>query len=464
MADLGPTKVYGDLQVTGGITGTVTGNADTATKLQTARTIGGVAFDGTANINLPGVNAAGNQSTTGNAATATKLATARTISLTGDVTGSVAFDGSGNVSITTVVVDDLHNHTIANVDGLQTALDGKLPLSGGTLTGRLVTSGLAVPLNERVDFNSAATGLGWSITETSADGFLRFQTRTGTDAYGDQVTINTTGGVSASAFTGDGANLTNLNAANLGSGTLPDARLSGTYTGVNITGNAATATKLATARTINGVAFDGTANISITDPTSIAKAGDTITGKIAVGSTTSRSAGMYGTYDSTKIGHVWSMGTGYAIPDDGSTFGSLYGMAYKHTNNATGGTMAGGHQIVFCSAGTPGSAIGLAGGIWTSGNVTAYSDIRVKTNIEVIPDALSKVMQIRGVTYDRIDRDGERQVGVIAQEVQAVLPEAVSGDDMLSVAYGNMVGLLVEAIKELKTELDKVKAELRGTA
>lgn len=51
-----------------------------ATKLETARTIGGVAFDGTANINLPGVDIAGNQSTTGNAATATKLATARNIS------------------------------------------------------------------------------------------------------------------------------------------------------------------------------------------------------------------------------------------------------------------------------------------------------------------------------------------------------------------------------------------------
>ena len=61
----------------------------------------------------------------GNAGTATKLATARTISLSGDVTGSTSFDGSGNVSITATVADDSHNHTIANVDGLQTALNGK---------------------------------------------------------------------------------------------------------------------------------------------------------------------------------------------------------------------------------------------------------------------------------------------------------------------------------------------------
>lgn len=78
--------------VTGGITGDVTGNADTATALETARTIGGVSFNGTANINLPGVNATGNQNTTGNAATATQLATARTI-------GGVSFNGTANINL-----------------------------------------------------------------------------------------------------------------------------------------------------------------------------------------------------------------------------------------------------------------------------------------------------------------------------------------------------------------------------
>ncbi len=90
--------------VTGNVTGDVTGNADTATALETARNIGGVSFDGTASINLPGVNTAGNQDTTGNAATATAWETGRTISLTGDVTGSVTgVDGSGNASITTTI-------------------------------------------------------------------------------------------------------------------------------------------------------------------------------------------------------------------------------------------------------------------------------------------------------------------------------------------------------------------------
>jgi hypothetical protein len=99
-------------------------------------------------------------------------------------------------------------------------------------------------------------------------------------------------------------------------------------------------------------------------------AGGTITGKITV-PTATRSAGVYGNYDSYKIGHVWSMGTSYVISNDGSGFGNLYGMAYKHTNNTAGGTMAGGHQIVFCNNGTPGVSIGLGGAIWSKGTITA---------------------------------------------------------------------------------------------
>ncbi|ELH2303572.1 tail fiber protein [Escherichia coli] len=88
----GTVTIGNGLNVTGGINGSLNGNAATATKLQTVRTIGGVSFDGSANIDLPGVNKTGNQSTTGNAATATKLQTARTI-------GGVSFDGSANIDL-----------------------------------------------------------------------------------------------------------------------------------------------------------------------------------------------------------------------------------------------------------------------------------------------------------------------------------------------------------------------------
>jgi hypothetical protein len=82
----------------GTITAALSGNASTATALATARTIGGVSFDGTANINLPGVNTSGTQDTSGNAATATALETSRTIAFTGDATASGSFDGSANYS------------------------------------------------------------------------------------------------------------------------------------------------------------------------------------------------------------------------------------------------------------------------------------------------------------------------------------------------------------------------------
>lgn len=74
-------------------------------------------------------------SVSGNAGTATKLANARTITLSGDVSGSVSFDGSDNVTITTTVADDSHNHTIANVDNLQANLDAKASLASPAFTG-----------------------------------------------------------------------------------------------------------------------------------------------------------------------------------------------------------------------------------------------------------------------------------------------------------------------------------------
>ena len=101
------------------------------------------------------------------------------------------------------------------------------------------------------------------------------------------------------------------------------------------------------------------------------------------------------------------------------------------------------------------------GNFTATGDVTGFSDSRVKANVQVIPDALDRVSQISGVTFSRLDLDDNnaRHTGVIAQDVQAVLPEAVheNKDGMLSVAYGNMVGLLIEAIKDLKEEVDSLK-------
>lgn len=96
-----------------------------------------------------------------------------------------------------------------------------------------------------------------------------------------------------------------------------------------------------------------------------------------------------------------------------------------------------------------------AGNLIAQGDIAAFSDARLKTNVVTIENALNKVCKMRGVEFDK---DGKRSVGVIAQEMQQVIPEVVlQSTEYLSVAYGNLVGVLIEAIKELKLEIDTLK-------
>jgi len=113
-------------------------------------------------------------------------------------------------------------------------------------------------------------------------------------------------------------------------------------------------------------------------------------------------------------------------------------------------------------------------GVTVTGDLNSTSDIRYKKNIETIDNALDKVQSLKGVTFDW-DNDAfpetednkkpeftERATGVIAQDVEKVLPEAVreNEDGFKNVAYGNMVGLLIQAIKEQQTQIDELKAEV----
>ncbi|WP_432759733.1 hypothetical protein, partial [Escherichia coli] len=249
------------------LSGSLTGNASTATKLQTARTIGGVSFDGSANIDLPGVNKAGNQSTTGNAATATKLQTARTIN-------GVKFDGSANISIPTITsrgrVTALTDTTQGAATGLQmyeaynnsypTAYGNVLHMKGASAAGEgelLIgwsgTSGAHAPvfIRSRRDHTDAAWSA-WAQVYTSRDSIP------GVNATGNQNT------------TGNAATATKLQTARTIGGVSFDGTANINLPGVNVagnqntSGNAATATKLQTARTINGVSFDGSKNIELT--------------------------------------------------------------------------------------------------------------------------------------------------------------------------------------------------------
>lgn len=103
------------------------------------------------------------------------------------------------------------------------------------------------------------------------------------------------------------------------------------------------------------------------------------------------------------------------------------------------------------------------GWIYATGGITGRSDIRVKRNIKTLPNALSKLKKIRGVSYDRTDLDdSDRHIGVIAQEVEKVLPEAIKEQDgFKNVNYNALVGLLIEAVKEQQIAIDNLKRRLK---
>ena len=96
-----------------------------------------------------------------------------------------------------------------------------------------------------------------------------------------------------------------------------------------------------------------------------------------------------------------------------------------------------------------------------AGTIQATSDIRVKTDIKTIDNALDKTLRMRGVSYTRTDSHQD-QIGVIAQEIQQIIPQVVSegNDGMLTVAYGNIVGVLIEAIKELNAKVEDLQNQL----
>lgn len=112
----------------------------------------------------------------------------------------------------------------------------------------------------------------------------------------------------------------------------------------------------------------------------------------------------------------------------------------------------------------PAYALDVTGTIRATGDVIAFSDARVKDNVEIIENALEKVTSLRGVSYTRKDTDDKsRKLGVIAQEVLPIIPEVVSKDQHgnYSVSYGNIVGLLIEAIKEQQQQIEELKYLLK---
>ena len=142
--------------------------------------------------------------------------------------------------------------------------------------------------------------------------------------------------------------------------------------------------------------------------------------------------------------------------------GTIRGYVYANNSNQIGFLNSSANWSLLCDN---------SGNVTATGNVTAYSDARLKTNVNTINDALGIVGKLRGVSFDWKE-SGERSIGVIAQEVEKVLPELVLTSQVLdptgesevkSVDYGKIVGVLINAINELKEEVEELKnAKITG--
>ena len=173
-----------------------------------------------------------------------------------------------------------------------------------------------------------------------------------------------------------------------------------------------------------------------------------------------------GVYNQATGTHFYSHSTqGWTVTGAGGTIelqfrsnhqSTLRGYVYADTSNNIGFLNNVGSWSLRCDS---------SGNVTATGDVTAYSDARLKTDVNTIEGALEKVLQMRGVTYVRTDNnDTKEKVGVIAQEIQQVLPQVVqeNTDGYLTVSYGNIVGVLIEAIKEQQAQIDELKAKLDG--
>lgn len=111
---------------------------------------------------------------------------------------------------------------------------------------------------------------------------------------------------------------------------------------------------------------------------------------------------------------------------------------------------------------SPTEKLEVVGNITASGDITSTSDISLKENLETISNPIDKIKNLNGYTFNRIGHQ-KRSVGLVAQEVEKVLPEAVLGEDgSKSLAYGNVVALLVETVKEQQNQIDELKTLLKN--
>jgi hypothetical protein len=199
-------------------------------------------------------------------------------------------------------------------------------------------------------------------------------------------------------------------------------------------------------------------SLTVTGPTNLSGS-ISISGSINISGNVTASNSTFNTVTATNNGN----GTNYRVGDDAwiGDVNAANTIRVKGIQDATAGYITFGNQTTQLGL-TNSTTLTWGAAFTATGNITAFSDARVKTNIKTIDNALSKVLALRGVTYNRTDlEDKSEQIGVIAQEVKEILPQVViEENDRYSVAYGNIVGILIEAIKEQQSQIEELKSRL----
>jgi hypothetical protein len=374
----------------------------------------------------------------------------------GAITGA-SFSGNGAsitainaTAITTGTLDNART-TAASANGASTIVardaNGSFTANVGTFTTISGAGGGISGIN--ASNISSGTIANARTTAATANGASTIVLRGGSGEF-------TAGAITAVSFTGSGSGLTSIpnsattaSAAN-GANTIVARDASGNFTSnvitATLTGTASNATVLQTARTINGTSFNGSANITITaNTTNTLTLGTGLTGTSFNGSGAVTATVSYGTTAGTAC-----QGNDSRLSD-----------SRQATNTNT--------QLASLGVGT--AASGTTGEIRATNNVTAFfSDERLKTKTGNIENALDKVCQIETLLYHAnetavaLGYDASiQEVGVTAQSVQKVQPEIVVpapiDDKYLTVRYEKLVPLLIEAIKELKAEVDALKGK-----
>jgi len=426
-----------------------------------------------------------------------------TVALTGAVTGTANMNASGDVSVaTTIASPTITINGVACTLGSSATIPSVLS-GGGTFTGE-------VHLNDNVKLSlGGASGSGdlqiyhdtnHSYIQDTGTGYLRIlgsdMRISNADNTKDYITM-TDGGAVKIANNGIVKVETNATGIDVSGniildgtvdgrdvatdGTKLDGISAGAEVNVNADWNSSSGdSQILNKPSLSTVATSGSYNdlsnkptiptnnnqltngagyiTSATDNTKLPLAGGTLTGDLAFGDSIQA---KFGASEDLKIFHD---GNHSYIRDSGTGDLIIRGTEVRLKSNVDNDDMItcienGATNLFYSNAKkleTTSGGISVTGTITASSNITAYSSKKLKSDIETIDNALDKVSQMRGVTFTK---DNEKSSGVIAEELEEVAPELVIDGEYKSVAYGNIVGYLIEAIKDLKNEVEELKTK-----